>query len=1306
MTEVDTAVPDDLSDVIQAVRRSPLFDEEWYRTKYPDVSLHDCGAAEHYVSFGAAQGYDPGPDFSTQFYFGAHPDVSEIHLNPLYHYELYGRGEDRQIHAAKEVSEIEEVLKVLGAGPDSGNGTEDQAAEPGEPVSEAKVVMNAELFDAAWYNEMFLETPLRPLEAAEHYLNFGAASGYDPGPEFSSTEYLNSNPDVRSSGVNPLYHYQMFGQAEARITHDSKYLEPIKKIAPSQSKDDRLAGSEAKRIRQDTRKIIRTTPLLDAEWYTAKYLKGDKSGDPAWLHFVKYGATRGYDPNPLFSTSWYFQEYPEIQRAGLNPLAHYVAKGAYEGYNPHPLFNTDWYLRNLDVPLDADVNALAHYLSKPDRRDGEISPSFDASWVARSVVGLGDRFATTIEAFTDPTPRRIDPETRDRILKRGIRTPDTVEAFQDDGLVFEFENLTEDLQQQLTQDAQGPDLPMLSVVMPTWNRKSEVVAAITSVLGQTYPNIELVVVDDGSTDGSHKLIAKKFKKHIASGHIKLISQENAGVCRARNTGLANTTGDFIAYLDSDNIWRPQTAELLMSALLRNGEAMSVYGAVEIFADDLEERPIMGRSFDRHALLRSNFIDLNAFAHRRELLEELGGFDENLRRLVDWELIVRYTADHDVTFLPILLVNYALADTLGNITRTVPMKENIDRVISAHRVEFYRSGVLTADQMARRYLKELTVPIVRTEPVDQPYPGLAPRVLTPPVLPMRIAIVLDEDVCAAFVGHITNEQHWFVDDVLVKCADGYKVWDPVSGDATGEAVALSQLRHTVFYWPTQPARMLTARTLQTAALAIALSQLDVALVSSGRSTPATRKEVAVQTVRDHLIVAKPQARHWLGRMELSGCVRGQVIEAEIERLGARAQVTDISALLRQPFEIKNDNRFWSRGTRAVGVPNIEFDTSTLPLVKDDRPAVLLIGMKTAMGGVERLTISLGAALKSNYHCIYLALEPISTEQGDITDQIHEAGLTLLDGSKIVTPSDRIALLSMISDVYAPEAVYVMNGSSWFVNNAAAVREAFADSVIVDQQVYDHQFGWIEHYNKPAIRRFDSFVAVNYAIKDTFLGPLGLASDKVFHIPHGIDVSRGATALETVSKAEARAEFSLPADGKIIMFAGRLTDQKRPLDFLKLAAMHRDKSDETFVLLGDGAMSKACEKAIKDENLTNVICIPFVKDINRIYRAIDALTVVSEYEGLPLVLVEAVCMGIPVVSTDVGENKRVIEEFDAGFCTAKAGDLKTISAQLDTVLAEGSEAPRPGAARARDDFSIDRMAERYARAGRLTHIKGTA
>ena len=198
--------------------------------------------------------------------------------------------------------------------------------------------------------------------------------------------------------------------------------------------------------------------------------------------------------------------------------------------------------------------------------------------------------------------------------------------------------------------------PAISVVMPTWNRAKVISDAIASVQAQLFTDWELIIIDDGSTDNTADVVAT----FAGDRRIRYVKQPHAGAAQARNHGLRLAQGSLIAYLDSDNLWYPGFLAAAVNALAADPATDSVYGALITEAHGEDQR-ILFKLFDRTELVKENFIDINTFVHRRSLVDTCGEFDETLDRLIDWDLILRYTQHKPARRLPVLAARYRALD---------------------------------------------------------------------------------------------------------------------------------------------------------------------------------------------------------------------------------------------------------------------------------------------------------------------------------------------------------------------------------------------------------------------------------------------------------------------------------------------------------------------------------------------------------------------------------------------------------------------------------------------------------------------
>jgi len=195
-------------------------------------------------------------------------------------------------------------------------------------------------------------------------------------------------------------------------------------------------------------------------------------------------------------------------------------------------------------------------------------------------------------------------------------------------------------------------MPRVTVVIPTYNRRDLVREAIASVTAQSYPDFEVIVVDDGSDDGTAEVV-QQF------AGVQYVYQQNRGVSAARNVGVARARGELIAFLDSDDLWQPHKLAHQV-ALFEQYPDVQICQTDEIWVRNgvrvnphHKHRKAGGDIFARS--LELCLVSPSAAMLRRVLFERLGGFDETLPACEDYDLWLRISARWPVPFIAMPLV---------------------------------------------------------------------------------------------------------------------------------------------------------------------------------------------------------------------------------------------------------------------------------------------------------------------------------------------------------------------------------------------------------------------------------------------------------------------------------------------------------------------------------------------------------------------------------------------------------------------------------------------------------------------------
>jgi len=218
--------------------------------------------------------------------------------------------------------------------------------------------------------------------------------------------------------------------------------------------------------------------------------------------------------------------------------------------------------------------------------------------------------------------------------------------------------------------------PLVSVVIPTYNAERYVAEALESVLAQSYGNVEIIVVDDGSSDGTCSVV-EGF-----GSDVRLFRQPNQGPSAARNLGIAKARGDYVAFLDADDLWMPEKLELQLGCMEQHSGAALIFSDKVDFSEQMEsdqtlfEREGLDERFFGHAtlvidpfekLLRLNFICTSTVLLEKKAVEAAGGFDEEHRFGEDFLLWLRIARRWGLARVDRPLVRYRRHE--GNVTNS-------------------------------------------------------------------------------------------------------------------------------------------------------------------------------------------------------------------------------------------------------------------------------------------------------------------------------------------------------------------------------------------------------------------------------------------------------------------------------------------------------------------------------------------------------------------------------------------------------------------------------------------------------------
>ncbi|WP_341938839.1 glycosyltransferase family 2 protein [Marinimicrobium sp. C2-29] len=435
-------------------------------------------------------------------------------------------------------------------------------------------------------------------------------------------------------------------------------------------------------------------------------------------HFLVWGGPEGLNPGPQFDSQWYLSVYVDVRSAGLNPLAHYVRQGCVEGRLPFldakPAFFTRLPKLEPSRLLSARLWGGFSHMAVPEleRRARVLSEGWSAWYLAAwyyaqggfgvaedwlshvdenkmSLRGIDKRLglakcyclartpsaiqtllskAGSSQAFGPNWPYvEANAITHDDAQKLGCINPVFERAGlkglarRDPGLPLALSNLQ--AEDALPQREAGDSLPLISVVVSAYNAASSLSIALDGLLAQTWPALEIIVVDDASSDGTRDLIKAYAGR---DGRIRyLFNERNLGAYPSRNRGMREARGDFVTVHDSDDWSHPQKLECQMQPLLEDERKVASYSRWVRVNESFQ--------FLGSWQLGGGYLEVNqsSWLIRREVLETTGYWDSvNVEGDSEFALRMEHHFGHGalVAVLPSVPLAFALTgqDTL---TRT-------------------------------------------------------------------------------------------------------------------------------------------------------------------------------------------------------------------------------------------------------------------------------------------------------------------------------------------------------------------------------------------------------------------------------------------------------------------------------------------------------------------------------------------------------------------------------------------------------------------------------------------------------------
>lgn len=361
------------------------------------------------------------------------------------------------------------------------------------------------------------------------------------------------------------------------------------------------------------------------------------------------------------------------------------------------------------------------------------------------------------------------------------------------------------------------------------------------------------------------------------------------------------------------------------------------------------------------------------------------------------------------------------------------------------------------------------------------------------------------------------------------------------------------------------------------------------------------------------------------------------------------------------------------------------------LEGSKPVILVLIQFMAVGGAERLHLELFDHMKDEFTFVIAGMERQASSLGTTADNFRKVTPYVYSLAAFLNPALNYSFLVHLIQRFQPKALYIPQGSTWIYQSLYQLHADFPALRMV-HQVYDHQFGWINHLDQGVVSSLSGHIGANAKILDAYRQK-GAPPEQIYLIDHCFNVDQFDPEQYSAKEKEAiKTRLGLPLGKRIVAFIGRIHPQKRPMDFVELSRRFASDPSIHFLMVGDGPLAGVVEEYVQKNQPANLTVRPFHKPVTEIFSVMDVMVLPSEYEAMPLVILEAQAMGKPVVVTDVGSNRSVVEDTGGGVVVAKIGDIKALSDGLMQVFAQPIDGARVRE-KTRERFNTGKIAAQY-------------
>jgi glycosyltransferase involved in cell wall biosynthesis/ubiquinone/menaquinone biosynthesis C-methylase UbiE len=882
----------------------------------------------------------------------------------------------------------------------------------------------------------------------------------------------------------------------------------------------------------------------------------------------------------------------------------------------------------------------------------------------------------------------------------------------------------------------------VSVIIPCYNYGRYVREAVESVRKQTYPNIEIIVVNDGSTDPETLEVLTELKRQ----YVNVLQLSNQGLSMARNNGAEAATGEYLLFLDADDRIDPNAISLLLYHLQLHPEAAYAYPYQRLFGD--QNLVWACQEYNAYDLLWANHPSVCSLIRREVFIRSNRYRPEMKHGYEDWELWLSLASRKEYGHC---VASPVFEHRRHGATMTHDAYKN--RRFLHSRILDLNPGLYTAENITRlkgewrpalsviipyynghKYIRETIESLTNQTMNDFEVILINDGSDHPESIDVLDKIRADNYVRVVDCQHrglsaarnrgaleARAEYLMFLDsdDLLDKSAIEklmlMAVFHPLAAFIYSGVVHFGDIEGTTIV-PFNPFRLvkenyLTFTCLINRSVYMRLGGMDENITDSyedydfwlrlisegfqGRLLPEPlfmyRRHSESNRIRllekstDKSMLEKIRSRH----PKLYG---GPCMDKSSEKLIEYDPLSKKDMLARNidaAYAKRLENEVAYEGFRRSDLPN------PFPFVhwNSDKIHILYLMPYFVYGGAEQVDLDILRGLsRERFHVTLVGCEAAKhTWYGEFAKAVDE--IVLLPSFDL----DEQKQEQLVSYLLISRSIDItFNRNTHVGYRLASNWKKVTSQVRFVDLMHLHAYGedWVR-LSAPYHHNLDRRYVISLDLKEYAAKQYQLESDRFEVIYCGVDPDQ--FNISNNVRHNVRNELNVPQDALLVGFIGRFTEQKNPMAWLDVAdAIGQERKEIYFVMIGDGELLEACRtKASRLRIADRIHFLGYKAEIQFYIAALDVLLMTSGYEGLPLVVIEALMCGVPVVASDVGAIRECLAP-DIGSLIHPLADASVYTKAVMAMIWELSNDPSLRL-RCRDrvlkNFDIHRMRQRY-------------